>query len=163
MGRLKIISGERYQRNSIFYTQQDWSTYEIKEPVIACTRPAQIQARQYPSMMKGSGYKVPPLTRKILAGRKKLCLYQPNSSWGLMLRNSWPTTKWTPSYFVCFYFVMNWCLSFVVFFFCFLGFCFWARKKEHRVKSGLEEVRNTWEDLGHGKEYNQNIVYEIPK
>jgi hypothetical protein len=56
-----------HQRNSIFRTWQNWSTYELTETVTAHTRPAQAQTRQQSPRRRGRRQNVPPPAKKLLA------------------------------------------------------------------------------------------------
>lgn len=63
-----------------FQTQHSLCTYELTETVTACTRPAQVQTRQNPSMRRGSGNKLPPQSKNYLwstpAWKKKITFLQ---------------------------------------------------------------------------------------
>ena len=39
--------------------------YKLRETVAACTRPAQVQDRQFAALRGKSGHRIPPLTKKL--------------------------------------------------------------------------------------------------
>lgn len=57
--------GGRWLWGDIFWTQEGWCTYELKETVTAHRRPAQGQDPQTPSIEKGNGHRVPPQFKRL--------------------------------------------------------------------------------------------------
>lgn len=55
------------QENSVFHSQQGSCTYKCTDVRAVCVRPTQAQAAQNPSVERGSGDKIPPLAKKLLA------------------------------------------------------------------------------------------------
>ena len=53
-------------KESVFQAQQGWCTYELTETVAVATRLSQVLTRKNVMTDKGSGHKIPHLTKKLL-------------------------------------------------------------------------------------------------
>lgn len=137
-----------------------WTHKDCDHQYRTCTSSSQTR----PAMRREGKHKVPVLTKKMfttdpfkekenqLPPMKWCRSYPPLWRTDLTFRSSWPTQNGQCSFvwFLCLWFGVLFCLSF-------LFVCFWEREKQgwergREVKvGGRERVGVFWEDLGEGK------------